>query len=90
METVDTKSEPTLTIDELLMGHPENMDGRTGFTIGNGKKVYWYVLPTKNGMYQCLPIEKDGTLGWPRFVTSDAKVTIRSPTKETDIVYRRI
>lgn len=45
-----------------------------GFTIGNGKKLYWYVVPF-NGYFKCYPVEPDG-LGWPRKVSGEQEITI--------------
>ncbi len=48
-----------------------------GFTIGKGKKIYWYITPMPNsGRYRCLPIEKDGKLGWPRMIYPNMVVHI--------------
>jgi len=45
-----------------------------GFTIGNGKKIYWYITPyPSSGLYRCLPIESN-KLGWPRWVTGNIEV----------------
>ena len=47
-----------------------------GFTIGRGKKIYWYITPMPSGVYQCLPFENDNTLGWPRMVTYDQIIQV--------------
>ena len=47
-----------------------------GFRIGKGKKLYWYIDPTLYGMYRCIPLEADHSLGWPRYVTPDQEVTV--------------
>ena len=48
-----------------------------GFTIKNGKKVYWYITPMpKSGLYRCLPVEKDKTLGWPRYISGDTEINV--------------
>jgi hypothetical protein len=55
--------------DYIEKDFPNRSDTIKGFTIGKGKKVYWYISPMpKSGLYRCLPQEKDGSLGWPRFV----------------------
>ena len=48
-----------------------------GFVIKNGKKLYWYITPySSRGVYRCFPIEKDGTLGCPRYIYPDTEVTV--------------
>lgn len=72
----------TMTIDDYiqLIDVHLPLDGREpdikGFTIGRGKKVYWYVSPMKSGKYRCLAVEKGGKLGWPRFVNWDQMVKV--------------
>jgi len=46
-----------------------------GFVIGNGRKIYWYLTPTKNGYYRVLRIE-DGLLCGQRYIHSETKVKI--------------
>lgn len=49
-----------------------------GFSIGRGKKIYWYITPMpKSGLYRCIPVDKDGHLGWPRFVEPYQTVVVR-------------
>jgi len=49
-----------------------------GFTIGRGKKIYWYITPySSRGVYRCLPIEKDGSIGWPRFINPKEIVHVK-------------
>jgi len=46
-----------------------------GFTIKKGKKIYWYIIPMpKSGLYKCLPVGDDYTLGWPRWIPGNTKV----------------
>lgn len=48
----------------------------TGFTIGQGKKMYWYIVP-HNGYFKCYPVEDKGGLGWPRQVNGQTRVTVK-------------
>jgi len=55
------------------------MKGAKGFTIENGKKLYWYIVPNKyRNQYRCFSVEDDGTLGWPRYCKLDTKVTVHN------------
>ena len=52
-----------------------------GFTIKSGKKIYWYFIPTRGGMYRVFPIEEDaenfpGGIGWPRNIEPNTDVSI--------------
>lgn len=55
-----------------------------GFSIGRGKKVYWYITPcSRRGLYRVLPIENDGSLGWARYIPGEATINvIYSPVVE--------
>lgn len=72
----------TMTIDDYIHFVVDFCDWNPahnikGFTIGRGKKVYWYITPMpKSGKYRCLPIEERGLLGWPRFVYPDQIVKV--------------
>jgi len=76
------KVEKLMTIDDYIpFIEKKNAPGKKceieGFTIGRGKKVYWYITPMpKSGRYRCLPIDKDGKLGWPRFVSPGQTVKV--------------
>lgn len=67
-----------MTIQEMVEMDYPIPDLHKGFTIGKGKRVYWYVTPMpRSGRYRCLGLEEDnGRLGWPRYVYPDAKVSI--------------
>lgn len=69
----------TLTLNDLAHFFDEYMlDPRPkakGFTIGRGKKLYWYITPYTYH-YRCLPIEPNGDLGWPRWCGPYQKVTV--------------
>lgn len=65
-----------MTITEYIEADFPNNKKIRGFSIGKGKKIYWYITPLNSGLYRCLPLENDKTLGWPRFVTFDQSVTI--------------
>lgn len=54
---------------------PLRMKAR-GFTIGKGKKLYWFITPNKCGTYRCLGYEEGDTLGWPRNVENNQEITI--------------
>jgi len=77
----------TLTLDDLahlfdeLM--TESQPRAEGFTIGKGKKLYWYITPyPKSCLYRCVPIEEsDGELGWPRWCSPYQKVTVHYPVR---------
>lgn len=47
-----------------------------GFTIGRGKKLYWYIIVSPKGFYYAYPIEERGLLGWRRQFEQKTKVTI--------------
>lgn len=71
----------TLTLDDLagrfdeLMTEPRPR--AKGFSIGRGKKLYWYITPyPRSGFYRCVPLEPDGELGWPRWCSPYQKVTV--------------
>ena len=66
-----------MTITEYLETVFDFREDLLGFTIGRGKKLYWYITPMpRQGLYRCLPIEKgEDSLGWPRFVTPTQEVT---------------
>ena len=59
-----------MTIDEYIHFIDGNPDTNIkGFTIGKGKKIYWYITPMpRSGRYRCLSIDENGKLGWPRYV----------------------
>ena len=68
--------------DQLMLGWQgygsKNNKKAKGFTIGKGKKLYWYLLPvaTKKFVgYRCFPVE-GSTLGWPRLCSPEQEVTI--------------
>ena len=69
----------TLTLDDLagrfdeLMTEPRPK--AAGFTIGRGKKLYWYITPYTDH-YRCLPVEPNGDLGCPRWCGLYQKVTV--------------
>ena len=64
-----------MTITHYLSLEP--VDGCEGFTIRSGKKVYWYVSPMpRSGLYRVLPVEADGSLGWPRYVPGSTRITL--------------
>jgi hypothetical protein len=56
------------TIQKLFENFQEYMIEKKakGFSIGKGKKLYWYLTPNiRLNKFRCLSIER-GTLGWPR------------------------
>lgn len=65
-----------MKIQEYIEGGYDERTDVEGFTIRGGRKVYWYITPTKYGMYRCLPLQSDKTLGWPRYVDSGTEVTV--------------
>ena len=74
----------TVTISELDHRFSELMQvalgketGATGFTIGNGKKLYWYITPTRNGNYRCIALGES-----PRYVNKEQLVTIHYKSKK--------
>lgn len=68
-----------MTITEYLETVFDFREDLLGFTIGKGKKLYWYITPMpRSGLYRCLSVEGE-TLGWPRFV---------KPTQEITPVYK--
>jgi hypothetical protein len=77
-----TISELVEKFDELMLDRKIVGFGNckaTGFTIGKGKKLYWYLTPycsKKFVGYRCLPVEKHGLLGWPRRCLPTQKVVI--------------
>ena len=40
-----------------------------GFSVGNGKALYWYITPTQNGMYKCYRQYDNGEVGLPRYLS---------------------
>lgn len=77
--TADTKvttlGELADRFDELMF--PGGGWRAIGFTLGRGKKKYWYITPApESGQYRCLPIEEGGKLGWPVYHYPNKKVTI--------------
>jgi hypothetical protein len=74
-----------MTITEYLETVFDHREDLLGFTIGKGKKLYWYITPMpKFGRYRCLPVE-DGqdSLGWPRTVLPTQEVTPHYKTQGT-------
>ena len=66
-----------MTITDYLNKCIADEKGVKGFTIGRGKKVYWYITPMpRSGTYRCLPIDEPGLLGWPRFVKWDQEIQV--------------
>lgn len=68
-----------MSIQELTENFSELMVDRKakGFTIGRGRKLYWYITPgTSKAMYRCLGFESDSKLGWPRWVYPDQEINI--------------
>jgi len=66
-----------MTLNDYIEQDYPNRTDIKGFTIRNGKKVYWYITPMpKSGLYRCLPVEKDETLGWPRWVPGDTSIKV--------------
>jgi hypothetical protein len=69
-----------VTLNELAERFDELMIDKhaIGFTIGKGKKLYWYITPysRRTVSYRCLPNEGGGELGWPRFCPPDQMVTV--------------
>lgn len=47
-----------------------------GFTIGRGKKLYWYFRWHGSGNATVYPVETDGNIGWPRTINTDTEITI--------------
>lgn len=47
-----------------------------GFTVGRGKKLYWYITPVGSGYYRVHGLEEDGKLSWPRSVNPEDKVVV--------------
>ena len=71
----------SLTLDELATRFNELMiepRPAAGFTIGQGKKLYWYITPYTDH-YRCLPIVPNGELGCPRWCKPIQKVTVHYP-----------
>ena len=76
MNKVETSKTEDMTITEYI-DMDEDDENIEGFTIGKGKKIYWYITPmSKRGLYRCLPIEEHGKLGWPRFVPANQKIKV--------------
>jgi len=70
-----------MTLNEMLESGDLDPDKYEGFTIKNGKKVYWYITPMPNSaLYRCLPIEGD-KLGWPRWIPGSTEINL-TPKKE--------
>ena len=68
-----------MTINDIAQNFDELMVDKKakGFSIGKGKKLYWYLTPYPNtGKYRCLPIETNKSLGWPRFCYPEQKIVI--------------
>lgn len=57
--------------DELMI--EKNAEG---FSIGKGKKIYWYISPSPLGFYYAYPQEPNGILGWRRQLKVNDKITI--------------
>ncbi len=69
----------TLSIGELAQNFHELMVNKNakGFTIGKGKKIYWYIVTyARTGQYKCLRFDENNILGYPRFVNSNTNITI--------------
>ena len=66
-----------MTITEYLETIFDFRPDLLGFTIGKGRKLYWYITPMAgSGLYRCLPIEEGSdSLGWPRYIESSQDVT---------------
>lgn len=66
-----------MTITEYIETVFDFREDLLGFTIGKGKKLYWYITPMPRvGLYRCLPIEEGSdSLGWPRSVEASQEVT---------------
>lgn len=49
-----------------------------GFSIGKGRKLYWYISPWSGGSYRCLGYDPQmpSTLGYPRFIQPHQIVTV--------------
>lgn len=48
-----------------------------GFTTKYGKKIFWYIIPNKNGRsYRCFSVEKSGLLGCSRYINYDTDVIL--------------
>jgi len=65
-----------MTLNKYIENDYPNSVDIEGFTIKNGKKIYWYITPTKNGFYRCIPIERDETLGWARYIDGNTEVKV--------------
>ena len=64
-----------MTLNEMIELGDLDPKKFEGFTIGKGKKIYWYITPMpKSGLYRCLPIEENGKLGWARWVSGNIQV----------------
>lgn len=71
-----TLGELNKNFDEIMCGGPFLIKAK-GFTIGRGKKLYWYIIGSRaHRSFRCVPVEANGRLGWARTVKSDTKVTV--------------
>lgn len=52
-----------------------------GFTVRNGKQLFWYVKPTPNGYYAIYPKLEGGRLGYPRYVDANKTIVTVHPEK---------
>ncbi len=66
-----------MTLQELIENSYLETGLYKGFTTKYGKKIFWYIIPNKNGRsYRCFPIEKNGYLGYSRYINYDSKIIL--------------
>lgn len=78
MSNEDKAKELEIKMRELADQFDELMvDAKAkGFTIGRGRKLYWFITPMPSGYYKCYGYEKGDTLSWSRQVEVEDKITI--------------
>ena len=70
----------TITMSDLAERYDELMiDNKAiGFTIGRGKILHWFIIPSSYGFYYAYKIDKDAIsgVGYRRVVEVDKEITI--------------
>lgn len=74
---ISEKIKSSMTLDEMLFSHKLDPSKHKGFTIGKGRKIYWYITTVEHlGKYRVFPVDKNGQLGYSRYLTGDSLVNI--------------
>ena len=70
-----------MTLQEMIEKNLPNETIHKGFTTKQGKIIYWYTIPNKNGgFYHCFALDNTGLIISARYVKWNAEIKLINKT----------